>query len=329
MLDDVTRRKVTVFVVIAVLCVVAIALLYGIGVHTHWGRDLDEVAYEGRSVAKPAATQASERLLRTISRTSLALLGGAVVLTARAPAAAAAGARGGRGARRRGAVGRGAEARDPRPAGRHVDRGDPDQQLSERSHDHRHVARARVGGGGRAPLALAGRDRGHGGGDAVRRRGAHHRLAPSVRRAGRVLLSLAWYSLVMAALVRWRGRGDPQRLHADVVEERAGPLLTTLVGALLLAALTVVLVASLETDGLRTVPYSADYVLATLLIDVAGIVIVGAFHLLMRDVSPDPPAPGRGTGQPSVRRCSGTNGRWNAPLEPRSTQYDGEHEDDR
>jgi hypothetical protein len=108
---------------------------------------------------------------------------------------------------------------------------------------------------------------------------------------GAFLLSLAWYSLVMAALVRWRGRGDPQRLHADAIEERAGPLLTTLVGALLLAALTVVLVASLEADGLRTVPYSVDYVVATLLIDVVGIVIVAAFHLLMRDVSPDPPAP--------------------------------------
>ena len=78
-------------------------------------------------------------------------------------------------------------------------------------------------------------------------------------------------------------------MHADVIEERAGPLLTALVGALLLAALTVVLVASLRADGLRTVPYSTDYVAATLLIGVAGIVIVAVFHLLMRDVSPDPP----------------------------------------
>ena len=100
----------------------------------------------------------------------------------------------------------------------------------------------------------------------------------------------------MAALVRWRGRGDPRRLREDVIEERAGPVLTALVGALLLAAFVVALVASLDADGLRTVPYSRDYVLATLLIDVAGIAVVAAYHLLMRDVSPDPRPPAAPSG---------------------------------
>ena len=46
------------------------------------GPCLDEVAYEGRSVVRPRATNASERLLNTITRTSLAFLGGALILTA-------------------------------------------------------------------------------------------------------------------------------------------------------------------------------------------------------------------------------------------------------
>ena len=105
---------------------------------------------------------------------------------------------------------------------------------------------------------------------------------------GAYLVSLGWYCVVMAVLVRWRGRGDPRRLREDLIEERAGPALTASVAALLLVAFVVVLVASLDANGLRTVPFSRDYVLATLLIDVLGVAVVAAFHLLMRDVSPDP-----------------------------------------
>lgn len=288
--DEVARRKVQLLVVVAILCVIAIAVVYGVAVHTHRGRVIDEVAYEGRTVARPAATQALERLLRTISRTSLAFLGGALVLTAllrRRPRLALAVA-----------VALGGAVVTTELLKRVIlDRpSDPTiSGIKENSFPSGHATigmslalglivvvahhwrwLAAVGAAVLATLF----------GSGVLTTG-WHRPSDVV---GAYLVSLAWFSVVMAALVRWRGRGDPERLHADVVEEEAGPLLTVVVGALLLAAFTVALVASLEADGLRTVPYSLDYVLATLAIDALGIAVVAIYHLIMRDVSPDPPA---------------------------------------
>ena len=40
-------------------------------VGTELGRQVDELAYEGRDVVRPRATQATERLLRSVSRSSL------------------------------------------------------------------------------------------------------------------------------------------------------------------------------------------------------------------------------------------------------------------
>ena len=92
----------------------------------------------------------------------------------------------------------------------------------------------------------------------------------------------------MAGLVRWRGRGDPERLQDDVIEERASPAVTALAGLLLVSALSVGLVLSLRAEGLHTVRYSLRYVVVSGLIDLAGVAVVAVFHLLMRNVSPDP-----------------------------------------
>jgi hypothetical protein len=54
-LDAVARRKVACFVVVGILCVLRVLVLYVLAVHTHRGRELDQVAHEGRSVARPAA----------------------------------------------------------------------------------------------------------------------------------------------------------------------------------------------------------------------------------------------------------------------------------
>ena len=112
------------------------------------------------------------------------------------------------------------------------------------------------------------------------------------------LVSLAWYCGLMAVLVARRGRGDPERLRGDAIEERASPAVTALVGALLVGALSVGLVVSLRAEGLHTVRYSLRYVVVSGLIDLAGVGVVAVFHLLMRNVSPDPP-PGSRTHTPS------------------------------
>ncbi len=288
-LDDVARRKIQMFVVVGVLCIVGVVLVDALAVHTHWGRVLDEVAYAGRSVAKPSATNASERLLNTITRTSLALLGGALILTAllrRRPrlALAVGVALGGAVVTtevlKRWILDRPADPTIEGIPGNSYPSGHATIGMSLAlglvivvAHHWRWLAA--IGASVVAVLF----------GTGVLTTGWHR---PSDV-FGAYLVSLAWFSFVMAFLVRWRGRGDPRRLHEDVVEERAGPALTVLVGALLLAAFVVVLVSSLDADGLRTVPYSRDYVLATLLIDVAGVAVVATYHLLMRDVSPDTP----------------------------------------
>jgi membrane-associated phospholipid phosphatase len=287
-LDDVARRRVRTLVIVAILCAAGVLLVYLLAVHTHGGRELDQVAYEGRSVVRPRATQASERLLRTISRTSLALLGGALVLTAllrRRPRLALAVA-----------VALGGAVVTTEVLKRWIFDRPVDPTVSGIPENSFPSGHATIGMSlalglvvvvvhhwrwlaaiGAAFVATAF-------GTGVLTTG-WHRPSDVV---GAYLVSLAWYSFTMALLVRWRGPGDPQRLHEDVIEERAGPLFTMLVGALVLAALVVVLVASLDADGLRTVPYSRDYVLATLGIDVLGVAVVATFHLLMRDVSPDP-----------------------------------------
>jgi membrane-associated phospholipid phosphatase len=290
-LDDVARRKVWTFLAVALLCVLGVVVVYVLAVHTHRGRDLDQVAYEGRSVTRPAATRASEHLLRTISETSLALLGGALVLVAllrRRPRLALAVG-----------VALGGAVLTTEVLKRYVLDRPPDPSVGGIPFNSYPSGHATIGMSLSLGLMIV---------------VAHHwRWLAAIAAAavatlfgtgvlitgwhrpsdvfGAYMVSLAWFCAVMAVLVHWRGRGDPRRLHEDAIEERAGPVLTIVVGLLLLAAFVVVLVASLNADDLRTVPYSRDFVVATLLIDVLGVLVVAGFHLLMRDVSPDPPPP--------------------------------------
>lgn len=68
----------------AVFCVVALVVLQAVFLDTKDGQRLDDAALRGRVVQKPRARDASERLLRTISVGSLALLGGGIMLIAAA-----------------------------------------------------------------------------------------------------------------------------------------------------------------------------------------------------------------------------------------------------
>jgi len=59
-----------------------VAVLYVVFVRTAWSQGLDDAAFDGRSVVPPEQTAETDRLLQSITRSSLALLGGALVLTA-------------------------------------------------------------------------------------------------------------------------------------------------------------------------------------------------------------------------------------------------------
>jgi hypothetical protein len=91
----------------------------------------------------------------------------------------------------------------------------------------------------------------------------------------------------------WRGRGDPGRLHRDVIEERASPAVTAAVAVLVLAALATALLLTLQAGEIRTVPYSLEYVAVALVIDALGVGVVAILHLLLRDVALDPPPAAR------------------------------------
>jgi len=67
--------------VLAVLCVLAFGVLYLVAVRTGWGQNLDNAALVGRTT-RPEVVRATDRLLNTISVSSLVLVGGVIVLIA-------------------------------------------------------------------------------------------------------------------------------------------------------------------------------------------------------------------------------------------------------
>ena len=74
-LDDVARRRVRAFASVAVLAAAGVIVLYALAVHTGRGQRLDDIAFAGRSAASPATTHRTDRLLGSVTHTSLALLG--------------------------------------------------------------------------------------------------------------------------------------------------------------------------------------------------------------------------------------------------------------
>ena len=68
--------------VTAALAAVGVLVLYLVFVRTHWGQEVDDAAFEGRSVTRPELTAETDRLLQSVTRESLAVLGGALLLVA-------------------------------------------------------------------------------------------------------------------------------------------------------------------------------------------------------------------------------------------------------
>jgi membrane-associated phospholipid phosphatase len=277
---------------VAALAALGVLVVYVLAIRTGVGRELDELAYEGRSVVRPRATAATDRLLRTISNTSLAFVGSALVVIALAR----------RRVRLAGAVvvAIGGSVLTSELLKEALYRPVTDQPTSipfnSYPSGHATVGMALALG---FVLVVAHHWRWLASivaaviaatfGTGVLTTG-WHRPSDAI---GAFLVCLAWFSATTAVLVAWRGRGDPARLRADVVEERANPAVTLAVAVLLVAALGTALLLTLQEGEVRTVPYSFEFLAVCLLIDGLGVGVVAVFHLLLRDVALDPPASAR------------------------------------
>lgn len=79
--SELEQNRITRLLVLAVLCVVLLAVLYIVAVHTSLGQRIDDAAVDGRTL-RPSVLHATDRVLNTISVASLALGGIAIMLVA-------------------------------------------------------------------------------------------------------------------------------------------------------------------------------------------------------------------------------------------------------
>ncbi len=66
----------------SLLSATAVVALYLVFVRTNWGQEVDDLAFDGRSAVSLRATQRTDRLLNSVTHTSLFALGAAIVLLA-------------------------------------------------------------------------------------------------------------------------------------------------------------------------------------------------------------------------------------------------------
>lgn len=290
--DATARRRVRTMTVVTLLASIGVFVLYVFFIRTSIGREIDELAYEGRSVVRPRATRAAEDLLRSITNSSLAFLGSVLVVIAlaRRRVRLAAGM----------VVAVGGSILTSELLKHVLSRPITDEPTSIAFNSYP-SGHATIGMSLALGLLLV---------------VAHHwRWLASIGAAiiaaafgtgvlttgwhrpsdalGAFLVCLAWFSAVSAVLIAWRGRGDPGRLQRDAIEERANPVVTIVVSVLLLGALGTALLLTLQAGEIRTVPYSFEYVATCLVIAAGAVGVVAVVHLLLRDVALDPPAAAR------------------------------------
>ena len=267
-------------VVVAVLAALTVALCYVVFVRTHWGQEVDDLAFEGRAAVKPAATKRLDAMLRTVTEFSLFLLGGAIVLLALAQ----------RRLRLVFVVGAAMSFAVvttevlklwllTRPSFTGV------EGITHNSYPSGHATIGMVLSLGlvmvstsrtRRVATVAAAVLSTMFGTAVLATG-WHRPSDSV---GAAAVALAWFAAGNAALV-WSDVHRPYRRGAAGPDDRP-PSRALLGGAVaaLLAFSIVVLVRTLEDHGLRTVAYAGRYVVATIVIDLVGIATVLLFAVL-------------------------------------------------
>jgi membrane-associated phospholipid phosphatase len=266
----------------ALVAVVTLVLVYLCFVRTRIGQELDDGAFEGRNAVRPRATHATDRLLGSITRSSLVLLGGGLVLialvrlrwrTAVCVAIAMTGA----------IVTSEVLKHDvlTRPAYRGI------QGLSNNSFPSGHATIAMSLALGLVMVAprslrLAGAIVGAlfamAVGTGVLASG-WHRPSDSL---GAFLVTFTWFCVMTAVLVGWRGTGAGP-------DDEASPLAVGVTAVALLAAGAVALFRTVDrSDDLVAVHLRQGYVLAGLAITALGVLVVATYVLLLAGASLDP-----------------------------------------
>lgn len=289
--DRLARRRATLLAITAVLCGVALLTLYVLFVRTRWGQHLDDIAYQGRDASATRAGRRSERLLRSVTESSLALLTLAFMLISLARrrwrlAAAVVVAIGG-------AI-LTTEVLKHIVFVRPVYPGIGGFDVNSYPSGH-----ATIGTSLGLALVMVAPQRwrwlaGIAGalvtavfGFAVLVTGWHR---PSDV-LGAYSVALGWFAAVTAVLLAWRGSGRHDM--AARIEDRATPGVEAVAGLLVLGSLVAVFVAGLDVGQASGVSLRFAYVAAVGAIDALGILTVAWYFGAIKDCSLDAPPPPR------------------------------------
>lgn len=278
------------FLAFAILAASGVGVVYVVMVRTAWGQAFDELALAERAGAHAEAVRRSSDLLRAITEVSLAALGAglAAIALVRRRVILAAGMLSALG----GAIVTSEILKHvvfERPALSSVDSFDHNSFPSGHATIGMSLALATivvVPHAARWLASILAAFVAVAFGSAVVTAGWHR---PSDT-LGAFCVALAWFCLVTAVLLWWRGSDDPVLLARDRVEAAAGWWATSAVSVVILGIVGAGLLVSVAGAGLAGFRLTFHYVAALAVIDVVGVAFVGIFHLLMREVSPAPPA---------------------------------------
>jgi membrane-associated phospholipid phosphatase len=257
-------------------------------VRTGIGQHVDDIAFDGRAVEDPEVTRIANELLHTVTRSTLILLTGAIVLFAlarrRMLLAVAAGA----------AIT--ASVVSTELLKHFLDR-PPLDDVAGIAFNSFPSGHATIGMSLSLGIVMVAPRRWRwvamivaaalaiGFGVGVLATG-WHRPSDTI---GAYLVCTTWFSIATALLLRWRGPGHIDDSSGDV-EERLTTPAAFAAGALLGVAALVGLVLSFREEGLRTVEYAVDYLAVGAVVIALAVTIVVGYHQLLRTVSLDQPA---------------------------------------
>lgn len=282
-IPDVARPHVRRSLTIAGVAAIVVAVFYVVFVRTHWGQEIDDLAFEARAAIKPQTTQRTDRLLHAVTRDSLVVLSAVVVLLALAQ----------RRIRLMFVVGCClVGALVTTEALKHVLLTRPVypdvQGWPHNSYPSGHatigmmlslaivmVSTSRTRRVATVVAAVAATAFG----TAVLASG-WHRPSDSVGAYG---VALAWFCLGNAVLVAT----DPNRLQApgaaSANDRPPSKRLLAAVAGVITLFLSIELWRSLDAEGLRTVAYVPLYIVSCVVIDVLGVAVVYVFAVLTGD----------------------------------------------
>ena len=278
-------RRVRRYLAASAISALLLVFVYLAFVRTGWGQRFDDIAFDGREVEDPAITRATNELLHSVTRSSLLLLTGAVVLFAIA--------------RRRwrlalvaGASITGAVVTTEVLKLHVLTRPDLDgiAGIDQNSFPSGHATIGTALSLGfvmvsphswRWLSAVAALFVSMIFGIGVLATG-WHRPSDTV---GAYLICVAWFGLGTAVLLSWRGAGDEEMGQVEARLDRRAAA----VGGLLVVAMgALILVETFSEDGIRTVEFAIDYlVVAVAILAMAGVIVIG-YHQSLRGVSLDP-----------------------------------------